>query len=139
MLQVLSETLETEGQLSSQMLEAEVETYVTEHICKFESQDTEDYCKRLAQWDSERQIKFNQQLQDYLRKEKEGEITRKLLELQEKEETLRFFEHTQQIRVAQMDAPWERKKEKRELTLEEQEDLERERMSRRSAIRKKRK
>ncbi|XP_033750769.1 28S ribosomal protein S27, mitochondrial-like [Pecten maximus] len=136
-LQVLSAELESNGQLSSHSLITEVETFVTGQLKNSEKADMDSYVKHLNLWEKERQEMFDQQVEDYLRNEKIEEIAQKLAELQEKEETLRFFENKQQIKRAYIKAPWE-KEEEREMTLDELEEKERNKKNRKSVLYKRR-
>ncbi|XP_060074416.1 small ribosomal subunit protein mS27-like [Ylistrum balloti] len=136
-LEVLSAELENKDLLSSQSLANAVETFVTKELKNSEQTEIEDYVKRLDLWEGERQLMFNQQVEEYLRNEKMEEIAQKLAELQEKEETLRFFENKQQIKRAFLKAPWE-KEEATELTLDELEEKERNKKNRKSILYRKR-
>ena len=54
----------------------------------------------MEQWNKERQELLDQQIAAYQEKVKKYEIAKKLTELQEREEKLRFFEDRNKIRMA---------------------------------------
>lgn len=136
-LQALSAELENNGQLSAKSLVTEVEAFVTGQLKNCEQTDINKYVKQLDVWEKERKMLFDQQVEEYLRNEKIEEIAQKLADLQEKEETLQFFENKQKIKRAFVKAPWE-KKEVRELTIDELEEIERNKKNRKSVLFKRR-
>lgn len=86
--------------LASGCLETSVDTLVKQEIEKYESEDIENQKKLFVKWTTEREEMFEQQLQDYKKKDKEEEVKKRLAELQNKEEILSMFERKHKIDVA---------------------------------------
>lgn len=86
--------------LSSDCLENCVDIFVKQEIGQYESEDIENQKKLFVKWTAEREEMFEQQLQDYKKKEKEDEVKQRLIELREKEEILSMFERKHKLDIA---------------------------------------
>ncbi|KAL5004737.1 hypothetical protein ScPMuIL_018193 [Solemya velum] len=106
--QDLREKLKTEGRISSENVESAIESLVKEEIPKHQSADIEVLTELIQKWNQDRSNMLDEQLYQYEIREKKEAIEQKLIELQEKEELLTFFENENQIKLSQLKAPRER-------------------------------
>ena len=92
--------LTSKQKIKEEDLEEQLKTLVHSVVPKYEDYDIKELCKLMEQWNKERQELLDQQIAAYQEKVKKYEIAKKLTELQEREEKLRFFEDRNKIRMA---------------------------------------
>lgn len=100
--------MKKENRISVESIESAVESLVKEEIPKHESSDIEVLTTLLQKWNEDRSSMVDDQLHQYEIREKKRSIEQKLIDLQEKEELLTFFEKENQIKLSQLKAPRER-------------------------------
>ncbi|GAB1597269.1 28S ribosomal protein S27, mitochondrial-like [Argonauta hians] len=82
---------------SSEQLEKDVDTIVTTELPPLEQEDINQQVSNFVQWSNDRRRLVQQQIETYRKAAKRKEIEEKLLEIQEKEEILTFFERKNQL------------------------------------------
>ena len=98
-LQNLQGKLKETNRISDENIETAVEDLVKSELPKLESSDIDTLKSNYETWDKTRTELLDNQMREFLVKQKEGEILKKFIELQEKEQLLTFFEKENELEL----------------------------------------
>ena len=89
------------------------EMLINKNIKDLENQEISAQVGRFKQWNSERENMLNAHMKEIMRDQKEQEIKAKLLELQEREEVLSYFDNEDAIKIIRKNQKFMKKKKRR--------------------------
>ncbi|GFS16195.1 28S ribosomal protein S27, mitochondrial-like [Elysia marginata] len=100
----LKEQLLSQGKVQVDFnLGSAVSAFVKSELPKYEQSDIENQVKRFSHWEEERNNELVRQVEDLKKSERIEEIKKQVMELQEQEELLSYFDSEEKIRLTMLE------------------------------------